>query len=192
MALAVAMNEWLTVMTSSSASTPTARSARWSAVVQFETAQANGAPTNVANSRSKAATSGPCVSHPDESGRRIASNAACPSDGRATGIIGVRETAARSCTGHPFPLAAPPGDDFGEPFVEGHRGDEPDILRRATGVGDAPRDGIHFPGRTELRRERRVHRPQELFGALAQAHLGARGDVVDAIGRGRLRRQDVR
>ena len=33
----------------------------WSAVVALETAQACGAPTNAANSRSKAATSGPCV-----------------------------------------------------------------------------------------------------------------------------------
>ena len=59
MALAVAMNEWLTVMTSSPGPTPTASSARCSAVVQFDTAQACGAPTNAANSRSNAATSGP-------------------------------------------------------------------------------------------------------------------------------------
>src|SRR5215510_4609823 len=169
MAFAVAMNEWLTVITSSSASTPTARSARCSAVVQFETAQANGAPTNAANSRSKAATSGPCVSHPDDRGRRMASNSACPSDGRATGIIGDRETAAKSCTGHPFPLAAPPGDHLCEPLVEGHRGDEPEVFGRAPGIGDAPGDRIHLSDRTELRRERRVHGPEELFGALAQA-----------------------
>ena len=40
MALAVAIKEWLTVITSSPASTPTAISAICSAVVQFETAQA--------------------------------------------------------------------------------------------------------------------------------------------------------
>ncbi len=41
------MKEWLTVMTSSPGPTPTASSARCSAVVQFDTAQACGAPTNV-------------------------------------------------------------------------------------------------------------------------------------------------
>ena len=66
MAFAVAMNEWLTVTTSSPGPTPTASSARCSAVVQLETAQACGAPTAAANSRSKAATSGPCVTQPDE------------------------------------------------------------------------------------------------------------------------------
>src|SRR4051812_23763912 len=128
MALAVAMNEWLTVITSSPAPTPTARSARCSAVVQFDTAHANGAPTNVANSRSKAATSGPWVSQPVDSGRRTASISADPSEGRATGIMGKRSTAARSCTGHPFALAAPPGDDLGESLFERHRGDEFEIL----------------------------------------------------------------
>ena len=39
------MNEWLTVMTSSPGPTPSASSARCSAVVQFDTAQACGAPT---------------------------------------------------------------------------------------------------------------------------------------------------
>ena len=68
--LAVAMKEWLTVMTSSPGLTPTASSARCSAVVQFETAQACGAPTNAANSRSNAATSGPCVIQPERMTRR--------------------------------------------------------------------------------------------------------------------------
>ena len=45
MALAEAMKVWLTVTTSSPGPTPTASSARCSAVVQFDTAQAWGAPT---------------------------------------------------------------------------------------------------------------------------------------------------
>ena len=49
------MNEWLTVITSSPGPTPTASRARCSAVVQLETAQACGAPTAAANSRSNAA-----------------------------------------------------------------------------------------------------------------------------------------
>jgi hypothetical protein len=40
MLLAVATNEWLTVTTSFSGPTPLTRSARCSAVVQFDTAQA--------------------------------------------------------------------------------------------------------------------------------------------------------
>src|SRR5690349_21756143 len=83
------MNEWLTVMTSSPAPTPTARSARCSAVVQLETAQAYGAPTATANSRSNAATSGPCVTHPDKIARRAASASRSSSQGRATGISAV-------------------------------------------------------------------------------------------------------
>jgi hypothetical protein len=55
------MNEWLTVTTSSPGPTPAARSAKCSAVVQFDTAQASVAPTYSANSFSKAATSGPWV-----------------------------------------------------------------------------------------------------------------------------------
>src|SRR4029079_3246369 len=107
------MNECETVMTSSPGPTPAARSARCSAVVQFDTAQANGAPTNAANSRSNAAPSGPCVSHPVVSGPRTASISACPSVGRAIGI-------GRSCSavvvvvlgiGCRLSLLAPPRDD---------------------------------------------------------------------------------
>ena len=67
-ALAVAMNEWLAVITSSPGPTPTASSARCSAVVQLLTAQAWSAPTKAANSCSKAATSGPCVTQPEQHG----------------------------------------------------------------------------------------------------------------------------
>src|SRR6185312_17553269 len=81
------MNEWLTVITASPAPTTTASSARCSAVVQLETAHAYGAPTATANSRSKAATSGPCVTHPDKMARRAASASRSSSQGRATGII---------------------------------------------------------------------------------------------------------
>src|SRR6478735_1664469 len=87
MAFAVAMNEWLTVMTSSPALTPTAFRARCSAVVQLETAQACAAPTKAANSLSKAATSGPCVTHPDRITRRAASASSSPRTGLATGIV---------------------------------------------------------------------------------------------------------
>src|SRR6187402_641582 len=86
MALAVAMNEWLTVTTSSPGPTPRATSARCSAVVQLDTAQACGAPTAAANSRSKAATSGPCVTQPERIARRAASASRSSSQGRATGI----------------------------------------------------------------------------------------------------------
>src|SRR4051794_20759614 len=82
------MKEWLTVTTSSPGPTPTARKARWSAAVQLATAQAWGAPTDSANSRSKAATSGPWVTHPDRIARRAASASASSSQGRAIGISG--------------------------------------------------------------------------------------------------------
>jgi hypothetical protein len=88
-ALAVAMNEWLTVTTSSPGAIPSAVSARWSAVVQLDTAHACGAATAWANSRSNAATSGPCVTQPDRMARRAASASSSPSHGRATGIARV-------------------------------------------------------------------------------------------------------
>jgi hypothetical protein len=81
------MKEWLTVTTSSPLATPLATSARCSAVVQLDTAQACAAPTAAANSRSKAATSGPCVTQPERMARRAASASRSSIHGRATGII---------------------------------------------------------------------------------------------------------
>src|SRR5262249_789460 len=87
MQLAVAMKEWLTVMTSSPGFTPAASNAKCNADVQLETAVAWGAPTYSANSRSNAATSGPWVTQPDRIGRRAARASASPIVGLATGII---------------------------------------------------------------------------------------------------------
>src|SRR3982750_1147252 len=87
MLLAVAMKEWLGTITSSPEPTPLASRARCSAVVQFETAQACGAPTNAANSRSKAATSGPCVTQPERIARPAAWTLASSMSGLATGIM---------------------------------------------------------------------------------------------------------
>src|SRR5262245_16227499 len=75
-------------MTSSPAPTPRATRATWSAVVQLDTAHACGAPTSAANSRSNAATSGPCVTHPERMARAAAATSASSSAGRAIGIIG--------------------------------------------------------------------------------------------------------
>ena len=80
MALAEAMKVWLTVTTSSPAPTPRASSARCSAVVQFETAQAWSAPTSAANSASKAATCGPWVSQPERIVALAASRLLLPED----------------------------------------------------------------------------------------------------------------
>ncbi len=85
--LAVAMYEWLTVTTSSPSFTPATLNARWRAVVQLETAQACGASTYSANSRSKAATSGPCVIQPLRMTRRAASASASPMRGLAIAIM---------------------------------------------------------------------------------------------------------
>src|SRR5258706_16216685 len=87
MLLAVAMYEWLTVITSSPGPISTAIRARWSALVQLDTAHACDAPTDAANSRSKAATSGPCVTQPDRIARDAASASRSSIHGRATGII---------------------------------------------------------------------------------------------------------
>src|SRR4051812_43128160 len=87
MLLALAMKEWLAVITSSPADTPAASRARCSAVVQFDTAQAYGAPIAVANSRSNAATWGPCETQPESTASRAASASAALIRGFAIGII---------------------------------------------------------------------------------------------------------
>src|SRR5215475_1946138 len=79
-------------MTSSPALTSMASRARYNAAVQLDTAQAYLAPTQFPNSFSKAATSGPCVTHPDKMARRAASASASSSHGRAIGIsLGLRD-----------------------------------------------------------------------------------------------------
>src|SRR5205814_5426194 len=95
MAFDVAMNEWLTVMTSSPGPTPSAASATCRAVVQLDTAQAYEVRTASANSRSNAATSGPCVTHPERMARRAASASCSPIHGRAMGIIVLTATSVR-------------------------------------------------------------------------------------------------
>ena len=75
--------------TSSPGRTPATRRARCRAVVPLETAQAWGAPTKAANSRSNAATSGPWVTQPDRIARPAACTSASSMTGLATGIIGV-------------------------------------------------------------------------------------------------------
>src|SRR5437762_8003319 len=113
MAFDVAMNEWLTVMTSSPGPTPSAASATCRAVVQLDTAQACEVRTASANSRSNAATSGPCVTHPERMERRAASASASPRNGLAIGII------ESDMTGHGFVLLrAPPGDEKPQAFLE--------------------------------------------------------------------------
>ena len=85
-ALAVAMKLWLTVATSSPGRTPATRRQSSSATVQLDTATAQGAPTAAANSRSKAATSGPWATQPERMTRAAASISASPSASRTMGI----------------------------------------------------------------------------------------------------------
>src|SRR4051795_5872710 len=84
--LAVAMNEWLAVMTSSPGEISKAVSARCKAVVQLDTAHAKGALTSAANSRSNAATCGPCETQPDSTAFRAASASSLARTGIAIGI----------------------------------------------------------------------------------------------------------
>ena len=124
------MNEWLTVMTSSPAATPTARSARCSAVVQFDTAQACGAPMYSANSCSNAATSGPCVSQPEASGRCTARISLSPMTGRAIGTWRTPRDGRRSCRHRiRFALARPPRHQLAQAVFERHRRLEAELLR---------------------------------------------------------------
>ena len=82
MALAVAMKEWLTVMTVSPGRTPTASRARCRAEVQLDTAQAQGACVQAAKAASNSRTRGPWVTHPE----RMASWAAWASSSASQGL----------------------------------------------------------------------------------------------------------
>src|SRR6185503_16766289 len=135
---------WVTVTTSSSAPTPTPRRARWSAVVQLDTAQACGVPTAAANSSSKAATSGPCVTQPDRIARRAASASASPSSGRAIGISG-----SAPLGNDRLPCPTPPGDEVAQPLLEADPGleaEQPpcvlDIRQPAPDSGGLPRGTV--------------------------------------------------
>src|ERR1700761_190910 len=87
MLAALATNDELTVTTSSPGPTPTARSAKCSAAVPLATAQACGAPTAAATSRSNAATSTPWLTQPERSTRLTAASSAAPRTGRARGSL---------------------------------------------------------------------------------------------------------
>src|ERR1700688_3756309 len=87
MELAVAMNDRLGQRTSSPAPTPAVISARWSAVVQEETAMACFAPTYSANRLSNSATRGPWVNHPLRNTSRTAVSSSLPTKGSATGMV---------------------------------------------------------------------------------------------------------
>src|SRR3954467_14748842 len=86
MQFAVAINEWLAVITSGPDEISNAVSARCNAVVQLDTAHAKGAPINAANSRSNAATCGPCETQPDSTPSRAASASSFARTGIAIGI----------------------------------------------------------------------------------------------------------
>src|SRR5229473_4608261 len=102
-ALAVAIKEWLTVITSSSPCAPTANKARCKAAVQVETAQACGAPTYSANSCSKPTTCGPCAIHPERIDLETATDSSTPRSGLVIGILGRVESDSGSSWGRPTP-----------------------------------------------------------------------------------------
>src|SRR5574342_378127 len=191
MTLAVAMKEWLTVTTSSPGRTPTASSARCSAVVPLETAQAWRAPTYAANSRSKAATSGPCVTQPERMARPAAWTSASSMSGFATGIIGLA-----SDTGSPdgFDVRAQPAGQAGQPFLEPHLCLEPQQLPRTGGVGQAAPHLHRLPLRRQrdvLRLDLRAHGGEERIAQLAQRRLPLARDVEDLVGHRCLHGEDV-
>ena len=79
------MKLWLTVTTRSPGPTSSTRKANSSAAVPLEAATAWGAPTVAANSVSKAATSGPCITQPERTTRAAASASSAPRSGRTMG-----------------------------------------------------------------------------------------------------------
>src|SRR5256885_1023802 len=148
------MNEWLTVMTSSPAPTPRATSATCSAVVQLDTAHACPVPIASANSRSNAATSGPCVTHPDRMARRAAWASCSSIQGRATGIIVPTATLLRAAAqAHADRITHLAGIDRGVPgFGDAERWQR---LRKIDRVGEALR-ALHI-GRRALLAQQRNH-----------------------------------
>src|SRR5579859_3040515 len=171
------MKEWLTVITSSPGRTPTASSARWSAVVQLATAQACGAPTMAANSRSKAATSGPCVTHPLRIERRAASASRSSIQGRATGIM---RSALEADTRYLLDLAGrlPPGNQTTQPLIERHACLKTKHQLGLAHIGQPARSRVHLALRSILQRQIRPHDSEQRVGKVAQAGLHAARDVA--------------
>src|ERR1017187_1217548 len=191
MELAVATKEWLTVITSSPGPTPTARSARCSAVVQFETAQAWRAPTACANSVSKAATSGPCVTQPLEMGRRAASASRSSIHGLVMGM-GLRAGCGSDMHGlFGLLLAAPPLYQLAQAFIERDGGFETEQAFGLGRVGDAPGYGIHLPLGAVFEGRAGAHDAQQGGGQVVEAGFDAAGDVEDLVHHGGFGGGDV-
>src|SRR6185437_10957522 len=194
MLLAVAMKEWLTVTTSSPGPTPAARSAKCNAVVQLDTAHAYSAPTQSANSRSKATTSGPCVIHPERITRRAASASRSSIQGFAMGINRspfVRTNSGSTGQEISARAFAPPLNQPLKPFFERNLRLEAEHLLRFAGIGEPPRNRIYFSSRSVFRRQTHAHHTTQCSRKLIQTGLDSTGDVEDLIGCGTFRGQDV-
>src|SRR5215468_9927242 len=147
MLLAVAMNEWLTVTTSSPRPTPAARRAKCSPTVQLDTAHACLAPTAAANSASNAATSGPCVTQPERSGRRAASARAWRPESSGHRLFrGLADT-----------VHLPPGDQAAKPVLEADARAEAKAVSRRPRARHTPGHGVDLALGRVLDAEVRAH-----------------------------------
>src|SRR5512144_146519 len=159
-------------MTSSPGPTPTASSARCRAVVQLETAQAYGAPTAAANSFSKAATSGPCVTHPERMGRRAASASASPITGLMMGMKGRPAMLLGRLLRLQRLLGAPPRDQPAQARVQAGGGLEAEHTARLLCGSQAARHGIHFALRAVFRSQVPAHGVSQRARQIVEAGLG--------------------
>src|SRR5262249_52777681 len=114
-----------------------------------------------ANSRSNAATSGPCVTHPERIVRRAASASRSPIHGLATGIVpfsGTRLllTHSHGRTNWQGPqgslglLLSPPRDQSLQALSNGDLRFETDLLLRSSDISQTPWYCIHFARRAIL------------------------------------------
>ena len=174
-------------MTSSPGPTPATSKARCRAVVQLETAQAWRAPVKRANSVSKAATCGPCVSQPESTTAAAASASSRPIKGCA---IGITQATFDSCS--VAALGPPPVDELGKPILKRNRGLEADGAAREAGVGKTARhriDGALLA--MDWIDVRPAHDMRQVAGDGEKRRLGAAADIERDVGGRRDRGQDV-
>src|SRR5580692_9052566 len=134
-------------MTSSPGRIPATTNARCSALVQFETAQAYRLPTTAANSRSKAATSGPCVTQPEWITLAAASASSAPITGRISG------SRVRTSDTNDLTLPLPPSDETAKALLKRNVCTETNHPFRFAGIGKTPGHRINLPLGTKLRAE---------------------------------------
>src|SRR5262245_28505716 len=174
-------------ITSSPGFSPSAATARCSAVVQELVATLWGAPVNAENFCSNSLTYGPCTTQPLSSGRCTARSSSGPKTGF---VIGMLMPASPRRRGH-LTVLPPPLHHRAQSFLQRHRRPEAEQPFGLLGTADAVRDE-HLLLRPVLGAELRTGQPKQVLDQLVNRGLDAHADVEELVGHVGLHGEDVR